>query len=57
MKTGTVKLIYKGEVNNQENYTCLTQRNQIIEKWRKLYGEYFEECQIQIRPDIKQEKL
>lgn len=54
MKSGTVKLIYKGKVNNQAMYNDEYSRNKIIEGWRKLYKARFEQCAIQIRPEIKE---
>ncbi len=55
--SGTVKLIYKGFVNNQVDYTSAVDRREKIEAWRRIYGmEKFNQCAIQIRPDIKVRK-
>jgi len=54
--TGTIKLIWKERVNNSAVYTCLPDRKRIIEQWRSVYGEKFENCAIQIRPDVVEEK-
>jgi hypothetical protein len=51
-RTGTIKLIYKENAINQLHYNGPESRNRIINTWRNLYGEAFENCALQIRPDI-----
>jgi hypothetical protein len=56
--TGTVMLIYKGFKNTSAIYRSPHHRREIIESWRRLYGmERFNQCAIQIRPDIKVKKV
>lgn len=52
MRSGVIKLFYKGQVNCELIYSSIPDRKQIIETWRKLYGMKFEECVIQIRPYV-----
>lgn len=54
--SGTIKLIWKGEINNQAKYGCLPDRNKIINMWRELYGMEFGKCEIQISPEIIEKK-
>jgi hypothetical protein len=51
-------LIYKNQVNNMATYRCPKERKEIIELWRNTYGmKKFEQCAIQIRPDLKRKIL
>lgn len=52
MRSGVIKLFYKGQVQRQVIYDDPKNRRQIIETWRKLYGMKFEECVIQVRPYV-----
>lgn len=56
MKSGIIKLIYKGKVNNQLSYNCISRQRTIIENWKKTYLGKFGEFAIQIRPDIKDQR-
>lgn len=52
IRQGTIKLIHKGNAINQLKYHGAASRNKIINMWRDMYGMRFEDCYIQIRPDI-----
>jgi hypothetical protein len=51
-RTGTIRLIYKGLETVEKDYITGTHRKKIIDDWKQRYGEKFNECELQIRPDI-----
>lgn len=55
MKKGIVSLISPRfeEVVRQNKYEGITNRNAIVESWRKEYGKRFYECIVQIAPEIE----
>lgn len=50
-RTGTIKLIYKGMETAVRPYKSGTDRKNIIEYWKLMYAERFNQCAIQINPD------
>lgn len=55
MKSGTIKLLYKGEIISSQVYYDKTLRDKIIDKWKKRYMERFYKCELQIAPIVKEE--
>lgn len=52
MKSGTIKLLYQEKVIKQIEYYSLNERRDTIVVWKQLTGIKFDECVIQIRPNI-----
>jgi hypothetical protein len=46
-----------GEIIRLNRYKHLAQRRQVLEGWRKLYGQRFKELSYGITPDLSAAKL
>lgn len=55
-RTGTITLFYKDEEVSVKNYKSGTGRKEIINDWKLIYGERFNECVIQINPDVDEDR-
>lgn len=55
MKSGTIKLLYKDKEVLVYAYRDRSERRGVVEKWRKMYGERFNKCAIQICPKVNHE--
>lgn len=43
---GSVTLTYKGEVISHFTYADGHKRTKIVEKWKRLYGARFQQCEV-----------
>ena len=58
LKTGTIMLVSEfDEVVSSKQYTRLHHRKEIIGEWKKIYGERFNRCAIQISPTTNIQKI
>jgi len=58
LKTGTIMLISEfDEVVSSKQYTRIYHRKEIIGEWKKIYGERFNRCSIQINPTTNIQKI
>lgn len=58
LKTGTIMLISEfEEVVSSKQYTRIYHRKEIIGEWKKIYGERFNRCAIQIHPTTNIQKI
>lgn len=57
MRSGYVAVYHNGDIIQQQQYKCKTERDKIISRWQRMYGQRWRECFLQINPDVDDEKI
>jgi hypothetical protein len=53
MKSGVIKLLsWEGEPIAKHKYDGVPERNRILDQWKRLYGQRFSYCYLQITPNV-----
>lgn len=51
-RTGTITLLYREDFTSSKYYRSGTHRQKIINDWKTIYADRFNDCVIQIRPNV-----